>query len=94
VKENAMPRITELLGFAAVAVGGTLTAIALAPTPSGAFRHGAHAVAPATTAAAQPSAAPVIRLPSVEVVGRRSVEPSRIEVARQHLQKGTTRPNA
>ena len=89
-----MPRITELLGFAAVAVGGTLTAIALAPTPSGAFRDGAHAAAPVTSAAGELSAAPVIRLPSVEVVGRRSVEPSRVEVARQHLQKGATRPRA
>jgi hypothetical protein len=92
-----MLRIAELLGFAAVAVGGTLTAIALAPTPSGAIRPGAgyaEAPAPAVSAAAQSPAPPIVHLPSIEVVGRRSEEPPRVEMARQHSLKGATRPKA
>ena len=63
-----MPRIVELLGFATVAAGGMFVAIALAPMP--AHPVGAHAEAPA----AQYSTAPIVHLPPVEVVGRRSVE--------------------
>jgi hypothetical protein len=67
-----MPRIVELLGFATVAAGGMFVAIALAPMP--AHPGGAHAVAPAAVAATGYSSAPIVHLPPVEVVGRRSVE--------------------
>jgi len=67
-----MPRIVELLGFATVAAGGMFVAIALAPMP--AHPGGAHAVAPTAGATARYSTAPIVHLPPVDVVGRRSVE--------------------
>ena len=70
-----MRRIVEVLGFATIAAVGTLAAIALAPTPGDAAHPGgAHPVAPAAGAAARYSTAPIVHLPPVEVVGRRSVE--------------------
>ena len=87
-----MTRIVEFLGFATVAAGGMFVAIALAPIPSGTARPGTHAEAPAATAADY-STTPIVHLPPVEIVARRGVEPP-IEVARQHLQKGATRPKA
>jgi hypothetical protein len=61
--------IDDLLGVAAVAAAGMLAAIAAQPMMSGA--RGA-TDAPAT-------AASIVRLPSVEVTARRSVEFARIE---------------
>jgi len=81
-----MPRIVELLGFATVAAGGMFVAIALAPMPSGAAHpDGALAGTPAVIAAPSHSDAPIVRLPTVEVVARRSVEFARIS-------KGVARP--
>ena len=65
-----MPRIVELLGFATVAAGGMFVAIALAPIPA----HPVGAAAAPAAGAAQYSTAPIVHLPPVEVVGRRSVE--------------------
>ena len=44
------------------------------------------------SAAAQSPAPPIVHLPSIEVAGRRSEEPPRVEMARQHSPKGATRP--
>ncbi len=83
-----MTRIVEIIAFAAVAAAGTLAAIALAPMPSGAAHpDGARAGAPIVTAAPAYSDAPIVHLPPVEVVARRSVEFARIS-------KGAGRPKA
>jgi hypothetical protein len=71
-KENAMPRIDELLGVATLAAAGMAIALALEPLPRGAVVH-AHRHAPVV--AVQPAAAPIVRLPSINVVARRSAKP-------------------
>ena len=83
-----MPRIVELLGFVTVAAGGMFVAIALAPMPSGAAHpDGTLADVPVVIAAPSYSDAPIVHLPPVEVVARRSVEFARIS-------KGAARPKA
>jgi hypothetical protein len=75
-------------------------AIAFAPVPSGAARpDDTLSEAPVMSAPAPSSAEPLVRLPRVEVVARRSVELARIEreekFARQHLSKAAAlRPKA
>lgn len=86
-----MPHIDELLGVATVAAAGMFVAITLQPLPSG--KTGSVA-----TAIAEPYVAPVVRLPSVEVVTRQSHGAGRIARAeksvRQPVANGTARPRA
>jgi len=95
-----MPRFDELLGITTFAAAGMFVAIALAPVPSGAARpDDALSEAPVMSTPAPPAAEPLVHLPPVEVVARRSVEVARIEreekFARQHLSKAATpRPKA
>ena len=65
--------IDELLGVATIAAAAMFAAIAAQPTMNGAACAGE---TPVATAAA---AVPIVRLPSIEVVARRSVELARIE---------------
>jgi hypothetical protein len=89
-----MNRIDELLGVATFAAAGMFAAIAIAPVTSIA----ATAAAPRVVTADPLSFAPVVVLPSVHIVARRSVEMARIEreeaLDRQHLTKGVVRPGA
>ena len=93
-----MNRIDELLGVATFAAAGMFAAVAIAPVTSvavtAAAPHGqAHVVS------ADPlSVAPVLVLPPVDIVARRSVETARIErdeqLERHRLSKAATRPGA
>ena len=71
-----MPHVDELLGPAAFAAAGLFAAIALQPDVPVAKLQAAHA---ATSAAATP----VVRLPAVEVIGRREPEVARAESKRK-----------
>ncbi len=93
-----MNRIDELLGVATFAAAGMFAAIAIVPVTSvaaaaGASRAGAHVVT------ADPlSFAPVVVLPPVDIVARRSVETARIDreerLESHRMSKATTRPGA
>ena len=93
-----MNRIDELLGVATFAAAGMFAAVATAPVTSVA----ATAAAPrgqAQVVSADPlSLAPVLVLPSVDIVARRGVETARIEreerLERHRLSKAATRPGA
>jgi len=93
-----MFRIDELLGVATFAAAGMFAATAIAPVTSVAAAAAApRAEARVVTADPLPLA-PVVILPSVDIVARRSVEMARIEreeaLDRQHLTKGVVRPGA
>jgi hypothetical protein len=68
--------VDELLGVATIAAAAMFAAIAAQPTMNGAACAGE---TPVATAAAPAAAVPIVRLPSIEVVARRSVELARIE---------------
>ncbi len=93
-----MNRIDELLGVATFAAAGMFASIAIVPVTAVV----ATAAAPRTEAqvvAADPlSFAPVIVLPSVDIVARRSIETARSERAERleshRLSKAATRPGA
>jgi hypothetical protein len=91
--ENAM-HIDEMIGVATVAAAAMFAAIALRPTISGAVSVDPHVA----TAAAAPAAAPIVHLPPIEVVARRSVEIARIEreerFARPPRARYSARPGA
>lgn len=93
-----MPRIDELLGVATVAAAAMFVAIALQPVPSGAAVSGTARGDERTIVADRSNPAPIILLPSVDVVARRSIEIARIEredaLDRQRLTKGVSRPGA
>ena len=93
-----MNRIDELLGVATFAAAGMFAAIAIAPVTSVAAAAGApHAGAQVVTADPL-SLAPVVVLPSIDIVARRSVEMARIEreerLESHRLSKAATRPGA
>ena len=84
-----MPQIDELLGVATVAAAAMFAAIVVQPVMSGPpGAADAPVVTPVATAAAQPAATPIVRLPSVEVVARRTAAVARVQrgeqVAPQH----------
>jgi Zn-dependent alcohol dehydrogenase len=94
-----MPHIDELFGVTTFAAAGMFAAIALQPV-----MHDAPATAtvPVTaavvSAASQPAVASIVRLPSIEVVARRSIELARMEreenLARRQLARQPARPKA
>jgi hypothetical protein len=93
-----MPHIDELFGSTTVAAASLIAAIALQPVVVGAPASAGVRTEPVATAAVGPGAAPMVRLPPVEVVARRSAELARIEseekLARERLTKDATRPGA
>ena len=74
-----MPHVDELLGPAALAAAGLFAVIALQPA--------APVAKPAPTQAAVPAdgthAARIVRLPSIEVVGRRDASIARADAKRK-----------
>ena len=92
-----MNRIDELLGVATVAAAGLFAAIAIAPVTSVATATAPGAEAHVVTADPL-SLAPLIILPSVDIVARRSVEAARIgreeRLESHRLSKAATRPGA
>jgi hypothetical protein len=92
-----MPHIDELFACTTVAAAGLFAVIALQPIVSGApGSAGVRTESQIATAATPPGAGPMVRLPPVEVVARRSVELARIEseakLARERLAKDVARP--
>ena len=81
--------IDELLGVVTIAAAGMFAAIAVQPLTRG---------APGAADIPARTAAPIVRLPSVDVVARRSVEVARVErqekFARPPLAKDGARPKA
>ena len=93
-----MTRIDELLGVATFVAAGMFAAIAISPVTSVAATAAAPRAEAQVVTADPLSLAPVVVLPSVDIVARRSVETARIEreeaLNRQHLTKGAVRPGA
>ncbi len=93
-----MNRIDELLGVATFAAAGMFAAIAIAPVTSVAATAAASHAQAQVVAADPLSFAPVVVLPPVDIVARRSVETARIEreeqLERHRLSKAATRPGA
>ena len=81
-----MYRIDELLGVATFATVAMVVAIAVAPVRDGVTR-GEVATMERT------STAPIVQLPSVDVVARRSVEVARIEREESLAASRTQPPN-
>ena len=73
-----MPHVDELLGPVTVAAASLAVAIALQPMAS---RPVAETAPAATVAAASSTATAVVRLPTIEVVGRRTHEVALTECA-------------
>jgi hypothetical protein len=88
-----MPHIDEMLGVATVAAAALLASIAVDPVWSD--RHETTAARDGTgVAAVRPAEAPSVRLPTVEVVGRRGAAPPRAaSLTRAPLAADTRRPS-
>ena len=69
-----MPHLNELLGVATVAAGGLFVATALQPLANAPREAAAPAQSHARAASSvrEPDATPVVRLPTIEVVARRT----------------------
>jgi hypothetical protein len=95
-----MPHIDELLGVATVAAAGLLAGIVVQPFVSDAQSDsiGPHADIAVTSRPVRAEGTQLVRLPTVEVVARRSVELARIareeQLAQQCVAKDAARPNA
>ena len=93
-----MNRIDELLGVATFAAAGMFASIAIVPVTAVVATAGAPGTEAQVVTADPLSFAPVIVLPSVDIVARRSVETARSERAERlgshRLSKAAMRPGA